>query len=125
MFRSSSKFRTSDFNSPLQLRALFPRQHRTTHTGGPPPRLGKRLTQVAGVEALFLRKELQVGKFEKALPFWTGAIDVQALEQPEPEPEPEAESEAEPEAEPEASAGASGQDGVVVQGSDGVYFASD
>eukprot|EP01043_Picozoa_sp_COSAG02_P061179 COSAG02_NODE_8165_length_2683_cov_1.051471_2_plen_875_part_01 len=40
--------------------------------------LGERLAKIDGIEALFLRKELQVGKFEVALPFWTGAIEVQA-----------------------------------------------
>eukprot|EP01045_Picozoa_sp_COSAG04_P007421 COSAG04_NODE_388_length_15249_cov_7.616502_4_plen_3423_part_00 len=56
--------------------------------------LGEQLTKISGVEALFLRKELQVGKFEVDLPSWAGALDVQKVEredesQPEPEPEPE------------------------------------
>eukprot|EP01044_Picomonas_judraskeda_P000688 COSAG03_NODE_32_length_18233_cov_11.266847_18_plen_1227_part_00 len=47
--------------------------------------LGERLAEIDGVEALFLRKELQVGKFEVALPFWTGAIRVEAVQVSEPE----------------------------------------
>jgi len=39
--------------------------------------LGARLAAVEGIEALFLRKELAVGKFElEDLPFWTGAINM-------------------------------------------------
>jgi len=38
---------------------------------------GQRLESLEGIEALFLRKELNVGKFEMDLPFWTGNIDME------------------------------------------------
>eukprot|EP01043_Picozoa_sp_COSAG02_P048071 COSAG02_NODE_4682_length_5102_cov_11.871277_1_plen_1610_part_10 len=38
--------------------------------------LGARLNSIVGVESIFLRKELKVGKFERSLPFWTGVIEV-------------------------------------------------
>ena len=48
----------------------------------------ERLVALEGsVEAVMLRKELQVGKVEMELPFWKG--DIVVAEQPEPEPEPE------------------------------------
>jgi hypothetical protein len=45
--------------------------------------IGERLGAIGGIEALFLRKELSVGKFERDdLPFWTGDIN---MSEPEPE----------------------------------------
>ena len=70
--------------------------------------LGAQLSSITGIESMFLRKELKVGKFEMGVPFWTGAIDIEddrkAELGPEPEPEPELEpgsEDAEPEPEPE------------------------
>lgn len=42
--------------------------------------LGERLKAIEGIESMFLRKELKVGKFEMPVPFWTDAIEITADE---------------------------------------------
>ena len=41
--------------------------------------LGERLKLIDGIESMFLRKELKVGRFEVAVPFWRDAIETDAM----------------------------------------------
>eukprot|EP01043_Picozoa_sp_COSAG02_P017314 COSAG02_NODE_783_length_17238_cov_173.774199_2_plen_1914_part_00 len=45
--------------------------------------LGEKLKSIEGIESLFLRKELTVGKFEHPVPFWRGEIPISYLDNEE------------------------------------------